>query len=408
MSFATREISADEILDALDLSRAEPGAGFLEALFARFNAKVPFENATKIMRDRDVSDPAQKPRGPDTFWGDHLALGTGGTCFARVAAFHWLLEALGFRSRRVLGRVVRDGDHAALMVATPAGECLVDVGFPLPALLPSRAGIVGTPAGDVEVVETALGFGVRFREGVPEGPRELEIFREPVPDERFAAVWRETFRPGSRFLLEVCLRRDLGHRVLSWAAGEVRVDDRHSRLRVPVPSPGAIAEVFEVDPSVLSRAFAITGAPRGGGETASLSAYLETAAAPAEALAAIASPEGYRRLLDGVAEVVSAETLPDRFRLTLRPPGGGSDAPAIEDEVALAAASGRLAVARRGASGGSFESCYRAIARNGRSYLVREAALPGRGEELLRNDSLRGRLAGTLAVDLLAWARMLR
>jgi hypothetical protein len=38
---------------------------------------------------------------------------------------------------------------------------------------------------------------------------------------------------------------------------------------------------------------------------------------------------------------------------------------------------------------------------------VREAALPGRGEELLRNDSLRGRLAGTLAVDLLAWTRML-
>jgi hypothetical protein len=47
------------------------------------------------------------------------------------------------------------------------------------------------------------------------------------------------------------------------------------------------------------------------------------------------------------------------------------------------------------------------VARNGRTYLVREASIPGRGEELLRNDSLRGRLAGSLAVDLLAWARML-
>ncbi|HYX19527.1 MAG TPA: hypothetical protein VFA98_01620, partial [Thermoanaerobaculia bacterium] len=123
--------------------------------------------------------------------------------------------------------------------------------------------------------------------------------------------------------------------------------------------------------------------------------------------AAIASPAGYRRLLDGVAEVVPGETLPDRFRLTLRPPGEAGGAPAIEDEVAIDAAAGRIAVVRRGASGGSFESAYRAITRNGRSYLVREAALPGRGEELLRNDSLRGRLAGTLAVDLLAWARML-
>ncbi len=407
MSAATREISADEILDALDLSRAQPGAGFLEALFARFNAKVPFENASKIVRDRDEPDPSQKPRGPETFWSDHLALGTGGTCFARVAAFHWLLEALGFGSRRVLGRVGRDGDHSALMVGTPAGECIVDVGFPLPALLPARAGIVGTPAGDVEVVETARGFGVRYREGVPEGPRELEIFREPVPDERFAAAWRETFRPGSRFLLEVCLRRDLGHRVLSWAAGEIRVDDRHSRLRVPMPSPAAIAEFFEVDASVVSRAFAIAGPPRGSGETASLSAYLETAAAPAAALAAIASPAGYRRLLDGVAEVVPGETLADRFRVTLRPPGGAGGAQAIEDEVAIDAGAGRMAVVRRGVSGGSFESAYRAIARSGRTYLVREAALAGRGEELLRNDSLRGRLAGTLALDLLAWARML-
>jgi hypothetical protein len=38
---------------------------------------------------------------------------------------------------------------------------------------------------------------------------------------------------------------------------------------------------------------------------------------------------------------------------------------------------------------------------------VREATLSGRRQDLLRNDSLRGRLAGALAVDLLAWARML-
>jgi arylamine N-acetyltransferase len=400
-------ISADEILEALDLSRAEPGIGFLEALFARFNAKVPFENASKILRDREIADPARKPRDPETFWSDHLALGTGGTCFARVAAFGWLLDALGFRSRRVLGRVVRDGDHAALMVETPAGECVVDVGFPLPAILPARAGVVGTPQGDVEVVETERGLGVRYREGVPEGPRELEIFREEVPSERFEAVWRDTYRPGSRFLLEVCLRRDLGHRVLSWAAGEVRVDDRHSRLRVPVAEPAAVAELFDVDLDVVARALAVAGPPRPAGENASLSAYLETAAAPGEAVAAIASPAGYRRLLEGVAEVVSEETLADRFRLTLRPPGESVDAVAIEDEVSADAASERVSVVRRGGAGRPFESSWRALARNGRTYLVREASIPGRGEELLRNDSLRGRLAGSLAVDLLAWARML-
>ena len=52
-------------------------------------------------------------------------------------------------------------------------------------------------------------------------------------------------------------------------------------------------------------------------------------------------------------------------------------------------------------------SAYRVEEREGRTYLIREATLSGAREDLLRNDSLRGRFAGTLAVDLLAWARML-
>ena len=47
-------IPLDEILEALDLSRLEPGIGFLEALFARFNARVP-------VRDR-LEDRAQRRR----------------------------------------------------------------------------------------------------------------------------------------------------------------------------------------------------------------------------------------------------------------------------------------------------------------------------------------------------------
>jgi len=401
-------ISADEVLEALDLSRAEPGVGFLEALFARFNAKVPFENASKIVRDREVADPEEKPRAAEVFWSDHLALGTGGTCFARVVGFQWLLDALGFRSRRLLGRVVRDADHAALMVETASGESIADVGFPLPAVVPARAGTVSTAQGDLEIAETPRGFAVSYREGVPEGPRELEIFSEHVSEERFTAAWRDTYRPGSRFVLEVCLRKDLGHRVLSYAAGEIRVDDRHSRLRVPVSAlpEGALAELFDIDAAHLARAFEIAGAPRPG-NGAALAAYLETAGEPASAVAAIATVEGYRRLLDGVAEVTAVSDVPGGFRATLRPPGASAETATVEDEVSADASSGRVSVRRSGASGAPFESSYRAITRGGRTYLVREAALSGRGEELLRNDSLRGRLAGTLAVDLLAWARML-
>ena len=55
-------IPADEILEALDLSRAEPGSGFLEALFVRFNDRVPFESASKIVRDADVAEADSRNR----------------------------------------------------------------------------------------------------------------------------------------------------------------------------------------------------------------------------------------------------------------------------------------------------------------------------------------------------------
>ena len=260
-------IPADDILDALDLSRAEPGSGFLDALFARFNAKVPFENASKIVRNAEVSDPAAKPRTPEIFWEEHLESGTGGTCFARVAAFEALLGSLGYRSRKLLGKVQRKDDHAALMVETAAGESIVDVGFPLPAILPARAGRSATAQGELEVASIARGFRITFLEGVPETPREIEVYSEPVLEERFASLWRETFKPKSRFLQEVTLRRDLGNRVVSFAAGEVRVDDLHSRLRVPVPVPreAALSELFGIDAGLLAKAFVVVGNKYGNG-----------------------------------------------------------------------------------------------------------------------------------------------
>ena len=85
-------IPADDILEDLDLSRAEPGSGYLERLFLRFNDRVPFETASKILRASRAPDRASRPRTPGVFWADQLASGTGGTCFARVAAFAALLR----------------------------------------------------------------------------------------------------------------------------------------------------------------------------------------------------------------------------------------------------------------------------------------------------------------------------
>jgi len=55
----------------------------------------------------------------------------------------------------------------------------------------------------------------------------------------------------------------------------------------------------------------------------------------------------------------------------------------------------------------AYDSAFATEERNGRTYLLRKLSLPLARDDFLRNDAARGRLAGTLAVDLLAWARML-
>ena len=310
----------------------------------------------------------------------------------------------------MLGQVRNPNDHAALFVETPHGEKIADVGFPLPAVFPASAGFVETALAGLRIEATPEGFAVTYEGGVPEGPRTIAIWSATVSPETYGELWRRTFRRGAPFLQEVSLRRDLGNRALAFARGEVRVDDRHSRLRVPLPSPraAALGTVFGVDEELLARALAIAGDPAPAGADAVLTSYLETDSSPAAAYDAIASPGGYRRLLQGVAEVGDLAVTPSGFRLTLSPGPVSQASPdaRLEEEVSPEPEGRRVNVVRRsGAS--SQRSSFRAQVREGRTWLMREATLTGPREDLLRNDSLRGRFAASLAVDLLAWARML-
>jgi hypothetical protein len=405
-------IPLPEILESLDVPAEDPSHRLLERLFHRFNARVPFETISKILRNADVGDPSEKPGGPETFWEEHLAWGAGGTCFSRVAAFAALLEGLGFRVEKRLGRVEADFDHAVLRVETERGTVLADVGFPLPALLGEAEGETESSLTGLSVRRSPRGWRVEFTAGVPDGPGGLEIFDAPVAEEEFAARWQATFRPDSRFLTRVGIRRTEGERAISFTRGEVRVDDRHSRLAVPLPAPRGrrIAEIFEMDEEALTRALSIAGDPPSEAPAARLTAYLTVEAPLDAAFAAIGSAGAYRDLLSGVAEVSVAEATPTAWHVSAAPPAA-SGSPArdagFEEDVRADSDARRLEI-RRTSVRSAFDSSFETKLLRGRTYLIRSVTFEGSREDLLRNDSARGRLAGTLAVDLLAWARKIR
>jgi arylamine N-acetyltransferase len=401
-------ISTDEILEALDLPAGRPGIGYLQTLFARFNERVPFETASKIVRNAEVSDLAGKPRRPELFWAEHLDSGAGGTCFARVAAFDALLGDLGFVRRVALGRVASEFDHAALLVTLEGEEWICDVGFPLPVVLRCADGETESALGALRATREGRGWRIELLGGVPEGPRELEIFAAPVTREQFDLRWQETYRPESNFLSAVTLRREKEGRSLSFAAGEIRVDDLHSRTRIPLPAPRApiLEEQFGITRELLEHAFSLAGDPDSAITSSEVSVYLEADRPAAAAFEAIASPQAYRALMEGVASVREMDMGGGVWRLRLSPAataGEGSQEAAVEEEVTVDGTTRSLRVMR-----GSQESFYQVLLRGKKTFLVRRLVLPGPRLDLLRNDSLRGRFAGTLAVDLLAWARLLR
>lgn len=340
------------------------------------------------------------------FWRERLAEGTGGTCFARVAAFEALVTALGFPVRKALGRVLEDGDHAALFVEASGREWLCDVGFPLPALLPAREGTTETGMGPLRVEKTSRGFSIAFEEGVPESPRRLEVFEISANETDFAARWEGSFRAGSKFMRGVYFRRQLEARAVSFASGEIRVDDRHSRTRIPLEAgrAAALEDQFGTSRDAIEEAFATVGDPDPGIASAEVRVYLESPADAGRAWAAIASAEAYARLHEGVAGSAAQPTGPRAWRLSLEPDAGGAAvdarAVAIVEDVEAHDASRTLEVVRKG-----MRSAWQVEEKDGSVYLVRRAELAGPRLDLLRNDSLRGRLAGSLAVDLLGWTR---
>ena len=392
-------MNVDAILEALGLERREPDLAYLGDLFDAFNREAPFESASKIVRDAEIEDPSARPRGPEVFWEDHLALGAGGTCFARVAAFSALTETLGFAPATILGGITGPRNHASALYALGDRTWLADTGYPLPVLLPLETAALDTPIGSLEFSVTGKSATLRFVSG-PEAGRVIDFSLEPAAEGELRDAWEKTFSKSSLFLREVVVRKPDGHRVLRFFRGAVDVTDAHSRTRIPLarPRPGKIAGLFGIDADLVARALAITGDPEPERATARVEAYGEGPDAEAR-FRALASPEGYRRYLAGLGAVEIAETGEGRWRATVRGEGGDTAAEEVESD-----ASEEVLRIRRPA--GLAESGFSLDRSAGEPRLVRWADLPDGREEFLRVDAGRGRIAGILAMDLLALDRL--
>lgn len=123
---------SDVAKDFLSLARAKPGRPDFEHLggFMRAFRRFPYENLTKIIRAREFQDSEKRLRMPDVVLGDHLEIGTGGTCFSLTYFFEQILRFAGFETYPVLcDRSYGPDTHCALIVSIEADRYLVDPGY---------------------------------------------------------------------------------------------------------------------------------------------------------------------------------------------------------------------------------------------------------------------------------------
>jgi arylamine N-acetyltransferase len=385
-------LTLEQRLDLLGLAPRAPDLDFLRRIFLAFNERVPFESASKIARRR-------RPEEPDFFWREHEELGTGGTCFARVAAFEALVRDAGFCLDRVLGRVEAPADHAALVGRLDGRLWLVDAGFPLPDLLPIEAGEIETFLGTLAVDLSGGQARIAFASGPRAGMR-VTIDPRPVSEVAFRQAWDRTFEPDAFFRKNLVLLLHGPHRAMRFARGEVQILDAHSRARIPIRGARAsrLSDAFGIDAGILEEALAAAGDPEPELSGARIEAYLDTERAE-ELFDRLATADGYRRFASGLGEVEVTARGSRELEVRIRAQGSAA---AIE-RVRIDPERRVLEIERDG----GLPLTGVAVEPGGPpGRLVRYARFPDAREEFLRIDAGRGRIAGLLAMDLLAISRL--
>lgn len=244
------------------ISPASPPEQLLQVVVAAFS-RLPYENITKIIKHSEQGNAERARRYPAEVIRDHIAWGTGGTCFSLASALRHLLRGLGWEAEYLLAdRRYGQNTHCALLIWINGAPHLLDPGFLIVKPVPLSNGtekqfetgfnrIVLTPEKRSDRIElsTAEGAGLSYR---------LTYKTSPVDEGEFLKAWDDSF--------EWDMMR---YPLLTRAAPEGRIYLRGSRLRITGNGrlekrelsgdglTGGIAAAFGIDPSVVARALSI-------------------------------------------------------------------------------------------------------------------------------------------------------
>ncbi|MDE2821484.1 MAG: arylamine N-acetyltransferase [Chloroflexota bacterium] len=241
----------------------------LRRLLDRYTRIVPWESASRIVRRAKHESQDDCPVFAEAFWESALERGTGGTCYESNYAFFSLLRRLGYDGYLTINDMATAiGCHSAIIIWLEGRKRLVDVGYPLYAVLP-------LPERETAAVESPFfrykveGAGEkRYRIWRRPHPQELAftLVDEPVSDADYRAITVHDYRhDGGQFLNEIVIHKVIDDQLWRFNSDDppwhlqVFVDGQRENHYLDGDVAGQLASRFNMDHTILGEAMQALG-----------------------------------------------------------------------------------------------------------------------------------------------------
>lgn len=249
--------------------RPQANEDTLRRLLDRYTRIVPWESASRIVRRALHDRQGDCPVFAEAFWESALESGTGGTCYESNYAFFSLLRGLGYDGYLTINDMGTSiGCHSAIIIWLEGRKHLVDVGFPLHAVLPlpeRETAAVESPFFRYKVQATDSNRYTIWRRP---HPQELvfTLVDEAVSDADYRAITVHDYRhDGGQFLNEIVIHKVIDEQLWRFNSDDppwhlqVFVDGQRQNHNLEGDVAGELAEAFDIDRAIVDDAMRAMG-----------------------------------------------------------------------------------------------------------------------------------------------------
>lgn len=226
-------------------------------------SRLPFENLTKIIRLEQEGNRARARRMPGRVIAEHVASGTGGTCFALTTAFLYILRCAGWEAEPILAdRTYGQNTHSALLVWIDRIPHLLDPGYlvvdPIP-LVSHDDTVIEREINDLILTPSDAGNRLELHTRRNGQTRYRLTFKtDPVDMQEFCRAWEDSF-DNEMMRYPVASRVSSGQQLYLQRDNYV-LKDRATSRRIRLDRHGQIVTLqsqFGVDPEISRKALEI-------------------------------------------------------------------------------------------------------------------------------------------------------